>query len=372
MAKRDYYEVLGIAKGAGDEEIKKAYRKLAIMYHPDKNPGNKEAEEKFKEATEAYEVLQSPEKRKAYDAYGFAGINGQGAAGFDPNAFRGFEDIFGQGGFEDIFSSFFGGGRRDRRQSSRPRGADLRYDISLSLKEAVFGLKKEIVYEALASCDLCKGSGAKEGTSRRSCSTCNGTGRVNRSAGFFNMQSGCPACHGEGTVVESPCTKCRGRGVLSQKHTVAITIPAGIENGQRLRLEGRGDAAPQNGLQGDLYVYIHVLADKYFERDQNNLYVAVRVSYGQLVLGGEINVATLDDKQVKLKIAAGTNPDELLRIKGQGVPFMNGGDKRGDMYVKIKVVIPARLSSRAKTLLNDFDSEQGNEGVGEVVPLKHL
>jgi molecular chaperone DnaJ len=375
MAKRDYYEVLGVAKNATDEEIKKAYRKLAVQYHPDKNPDNKEAEEKFKEATEAYEVLSSPEKRRAYDQYGFAGVDSAGGPHFDPNAFKGFEDIFGHGfsGFEDIFGSFFGGGRRSGgRQAGPARGSDLRYDLSLTLKEASFGTKKEISYEALAACDVCHGSGAKEGTGRKTCPTCNGRGQVARSAGFFNIASTCPTCHGEGTVIESPCQKCHGRGVIGQKHTVSVNIPAGIDDGQRLRLEGRGDAAPNKGHSGDLYVYIRITADKYFERNHSDLYMAVPISYTKAVLGGDIIVTTLDDEKVRLKVPGGSVDGELLRVKGKGVPIMNTGGRRGNMYIKLKINVPKKVSVRGKELLTELAKELGDEENPEPIALKNL
>ncbi|MCL2519377.1 MAG: molecular chaperone DnaJ [Spirochaetaceae bacterium] len=373
MAKRDYYEVLGITKTATEDEIKKAYRKLAIQYHPDKNPGSKEAEDKFKEATEAYEILSTPEKRKAYDAYGFAGVENAGGAGFNPNAFRGFEDIFGQGfrGFEDIFGSFFGGGGRSRQQRGQPRGADLRYDLKITLKEASFGSHKEISYESLASCDLCHGSGAKEGTSRKTCTTCGGRGQVQQSAGFFSVSRPCPTCHGEGTIVESPCTKCRGRGVVSQKHTLSINIPAGIDDGQRLRLEGRGDAAPQGGRSGDLYVYIKILADKYFERSGYDLYLAMPINFNKAVLGGDLIVATLDDEKVKVKIPAASHDGELLRIKGKGATVMNN-NKRGDMYVKLKISIPKKISGKLKDLLVEYGKEVADSDTAEPIALKDL
>jgi molecular chaperone DnaJ len=266
VAKRDYYEVLGVDKSAQPDEVKKAYRKLAIKYHPDKNQGDAEAEKMFKEATEAYEVLSDEKKRQAYDQYGFAGVDGMGGPSFNSQAFSGFEDIFGD--FSSIFDSFFGGGsmggggsRGGRRAN---RGQDLRYDMRIDFSEAVYGVKKEIEYHRQAACKSCSGSGAEKGSGSKTCPSCGGTGQVRRSSGFFSIASPCSACNGEGTIIENPCSDCRGTGVLRKTQKVKVTIPAGIDGGKRIRLDGQGNSPQKGGVPGDLYVYIDVKPHEFF------------------------------------------------------------------------------------------------------------
>ncbi|MBN2834979.1 MAG: molecular chaperone DnaJ [Candidatus Delongbacteria bacterium] len=357
MSKRDYYEVLGVEKSAPNAEIKKAYRKLAIKYHPDKNAGDDSAEAKFKEATEAYEVLSDEQKRQAYDQYGFAGVDGMGGPGFNANAFHGFEDIFG-GGFETIFDSFFSGGQSRGRSRQQQRGSDLRYDIRISFFESVFGTKKEIKYRKDAVCDSCGGTGAKPGSNKKTCGTCGGQGQVRRNSGFFSVAQTCPTCGGKGTIIEDPCNSCHGKGIEEKSQTLNVTIPAGISHGKRIRLNNQGDSAPNGGSPGDLYVYINVESHKFFERDGNDLYCAIPISYTQAVLGSDVYVKTLDDKKIKLKISPGTQSGKLLRIKGEGVFYLNT-TRRGDMYVKLIVEIPEKISSKEKEILKNFAAVHG-------------
>lgn len=384
MAKRDYYEVLGLSKGASGDEIKKAYRKLAIKYHPDKNQGNKEAEEKFKEATEAYEVLADDKKRQAYDQFGFAGVEGMGGpggggfGGFSSGGFSGFEDIFG-GDFSNIFDTFFGGGgggggggRGRRRRESAQRGADLRYDVEIAFKDAVFGKKMEISYVNNDSCDVCNGSGARSGSGKKVCPTCSGSGQVRRSSGFFSIASTCPNCNGEGYVIEDPCRNCNGAGVVKKNKKLKVTIPAGIEAGKRIRIEGQGDAGPNGGPHGDLYVYIHVKEHEYFEREGNDIYCVIPVSITQAALGSDIIVATLDDKKVKVKVPPATQSGKIMRLRNEGVPFLHNSRKRGDMYIKIQVQVPDRLSGKAKSLLKEFADIVGEEKSPQPVPIRDL
>lgn len=373
MAKRDYYEVLGVQKGAAKDEIKKAYRKLAIQYHPDKNPGDKEAEEKFKEATEAYEVLSDDSKRANYDQFGFAGLDGMGGGqGFGGAAFRDFEDIFG--GFGDIFGSFFGGsaGGGGRRGAYSQRGSDLRYDLSISFKDAVFGTKTEITYNRQHTCGVCSGSGAESGSKSKVCPTCAGSGQVRRSSGFFSIAQTCPTCSGEGHIIEKPCKECRGSGTNKKQIKLKVTIPQGIEPGKRIRIEGQGDAGPSGGPAGDLYVYIHVEPHEYFERNGNDLYCLIPLSITQAVLGTEITVDTLDDKKIKLKIPAGTQNGKIFRIKDSGVPFIHAANKRGDLYIKIQVEIPTQLSAKARDLLNQLAKLEGENTAPQPVPLSKI
>lgn len=381
MAKRDYYEVLGISKGASADEIKKAYRKVAVKYHPDRNPDNKEAEEKFKEATEAYEVLADSQKRQAYDQFGFAGVDGMGGGpggggGFNSSAFNGFEDIFG-GDFSSIFESFFGGGGGSRggrrsRQSSRQRGNDLRYDMDVTFSEAVFGVEKNVSYEGRVRCDSCRGTGAKDGSGRKACPTCGGSGQVRRSSGFFSVASPCPSCQGEGSVVENPCPSCSGKGFNRQRKEVKVKVPPGMAPGKRIRISGQGDVGQNGGPNGDLYVVVHIQPHEYFERDGNDLYCVVPIALTQAALGTEITVKTLDDKKVRLKIPAGTQNGKILRLKGEGVPYLQNSDRRGDMYIKIRIDIPKRLSGKAKKMMEDLARELKEEAAPSPVRLKDL
>lgn len=376
MAKRDYYEVLGVAKTATKEEIKKGYRKLAIQYHPDKNPGDKEAENKFKEATEAYEVLSDEKKRQIYDQYGFAGLDGMGAGGQADysNVFRDFSDIFGDfGGFGDIFGNFFGGGSgsRGRSSSSSGQGASLRYDLEISFKDAVFGTKAEIAFQHNESCENCHGSGGENGASRKTCPTCQGQGQVRRSAGFFSVAQTCPSCQGSGTVIDNPCRKCGGTGVQSKRRKVIVTIPAGVDDGKRITIPKQGDAGRNGGPAGDLIVILHVAPHDYFERSGQDLYCAVPISITQAALGAEIQVTTLDDRKIKLKVPAGTPHGKMLRLRDEGVPYQ-GSTRKGDLYIKLLVQVPARLSSKAKSLLEEVARIEGENDSPKLMPLSEL
>jgi molecular chaperone DnaJ len=362
LAKRDYYEVLGVPRNASKEDIKKAYRKLAIQYHPDKNPGNKESEEKFKEATEAYEVLADDKKRQTYDQFGFAGIEGMGGGAHDfSSVFRDFEDIFGD--FSGIFDSFFGGSTRRRRQarSNSMRGADLRYDLEIDFQDAVFGTSREISYQRNDTCSSCDGSGAESGSGKTMCPTCGGSGQVRRSSGFFSIASTCPSCRGEGYIIKNPCKVCNGSGVVKRKRVIKVTIPAGIENGRRIHIPNQGDGGLNGGPPGDMYVYIHIRAHEYFKRDGNDIYCVIPVSITQASLGSEILVPTIDKKKVRVKIPPGTQTGKVLRLKNEGVPYINNSHRRGDMYIELLVEIPERLSARAKTLLKELSDIMGEE-----------
>ncbi len=376
MAKRDYYEVLSVQKGAVKDDIKKAYRKLAIKYHPDRNPDDKNAEEKFKEATEAYEVLGDEKKRQAYDQFGFAGVEGMNGAGNAhdfSSVFRDFEDIFGD--FGGIFDSFFGGGSRrssGSRSSRVQRGPDLRYNLEIPFTDAVFGTKVEISYTRNTSCTNCKGSGAESGSGKKTCSTCGGSGQVRRSSGFFSIASPCPTCSGEGYVIDNPCKICRGSGLVKKNQKIKVSIPKGIESGKRISIPNQGDGGPNGGPAGDLYVYIRVIPHEYFERDGNDIYCLIPISITQAALGADILVATLDSKKIKLKIPAGTQNGKTLRIRSEGIPFLHSPNKRGDMYIKIQVNIPAKLSSKAKDLLKEYSSLQGENESPKPVKLSEL
>jgi molecular chaperone DnaJ len=371
VAKRDYYEVLGLDKGASKDDIKKAYRKLAIQYHPDKNPGNKEAEEKFKEATEAYEILYDDQKRSSYDQFGFAGVEGMGGGGgFNSSAFHGFEDIFGD--FSGIFDTFFGGGARRSAGgggSNVRQGANLRYDIEIPFKEAVFGTKVEIKFSHEEACTACSGSGAASGGKRKVCGTCSGTGQIRRSQGFFSMTSPCPTCGGEGYVIENPCKECGGSGTKKKQQKLAVTIASGVENGKRVVIPKQGDAGPNGGPAGDLYVFIRVKPHDYFEREGLDLYCAVPVSVTQASLGTDLFITTLDDKKIKVKLPAGIQNGKMLRIKDEGVPS-NG--RRGNLYLKVMVQIPTKLSKRGKELMEELAKTEGEDASPKPIPLSEL
>jgi molecular chaperone DnaJ len=380
VAKRDYYEVLGVERGASKEDIKKAYRKIAVANHPDRNPGDTAAEERFKEATEAYEVLADEKKRQAYDQFGFAGVEGMaggaggGAQDFS-SVFRDFEDIFGDmgGGFGGIFDQFFGGGSRRRggRRESAQRGADLRYDLRVGFKDAVFGTKAEINYPKEIACDRCTGSGAEPGSGSKTCPTCGGAGQVRRNSGFFSIASACPTCQGEGTIVEKPCTKCGGSGQLKKNQKINVTIPAGVDDGRRIRIPGQGDAGPKGGPAGDLYVVVRVKPHEFFERDAYDVYCMIPITFVQAALGAEVHVPTLEDKKVKVKIPAGTQNNKILRLKNEGIP-QAGSSRRGDMYLRILVTVPERLSSKEKSLLKELGQLEPDNSSPKPVPLSEL
>jgi molecular chaperone DnaJ len=370
VAKRDYYEVLGVSKGASQDEIKKAYRKLAVANHPDKNPGDKKAEERFKEATEAYEILSDDKKRLAYDQFGFAGVDAGGPQDYT-NVYRDFSDLFG-GGLGDIFDSFFGGGggQRSHRASRGPAvGSSLRYDVEIDFKDAVFGTKVEISYMHQVHCSTCKGSGEKSGSGKKVCPTCNGMGQVARNSGFFSIASTCPTCHGEGYVVENPCTECHGSGLMRKQQKLKVTIPAGVDTGSRISLSGMGDAGANGGPSGDLFVYVNVKPHTYFERSGNDLYCQIPISMTQAALGTDVEVMTIDGTRVKIAIPAGTQNGKVLRLRNKGVPKLRSTlDQRGDMYVTVIVETPRKLSREAKKLMNELAGVLGENTKPEPIP----
>ncbi len=375
MAKRDYYEVLGVSREASIDEIKKAYRKLAIQFHPDKNPGNKEAEEKFKEGTEAYEVLSDESKRQAYNQFGFAGVEGMGAGAGGPRdystVYRDFEDIFGD--FSGIFEGFFGGGaRKSSGRSHVQRGSDLRYNLEIDFTDAFRGTKAEITYNRNAPCQVCSGTGAESGSGRKTCPTCGGAGQVRRNSGFFSIATSCPHCGGEGYIIENPCKACGGSGVVRKQQKIKVTIPAGIENGKRITISGQGDAGPNGGPAGDLYVVITIRPHNHFERSDDDVYCVIPISIAQAALGADLYVTNLEDRKIRLKIPPGTQEGKVFRLRGEGFPAVGNPGRRGDMYIKIMIRIPTRLSSRSKALLKELSEIEGEISDPQPVSLSEL
>ncbi|MBS1984434.1 MAG: molecular chaperone DnaJ [Bdellovibrionales bacterium] len=359
MAKRDYYEILGVSRDASAEEIKKAYRKLALQYHPDRNPGDKAAEEKFKELSGAYEALSDPQKRQAYDQFGHAGAQGGfGGGGFDFGGQQGFSninDLFG-----DIFSEVFGAGRGPGGGGGRSRaqrGSDLRYNLEVDFEEAAFGVEKTITLPRDATCKTCSGSGAKPGTSAETCSTCRGAGEIRFQQGFFTLSKTCPDCGGSGRTIKHKCHDCRGAGRISENVKLAVKIPAGIDNGQKLKLRGEGEAGANGGPAGDLYVVVEVKEHPFFTREGYDVLCDVPVSFVQATLGGDIDVPTLEGS-VKLKIPAGTQNAKRFRLKAKGISHLNGRE-RGDLYVTVNVEVPTKLSNEQKQLLEKFAALSG-------------
>ncbi len=359
MNKRDYYDVLGVARSASDQEIKSAYRKLALKFHPDRNPGDKSAEEKFKEAAEAYAVLADTEKRASYDRFGHAGVGaGVGAGGFDPTIFAGFEDIFGNLGDLFGFGDLFGGGRR---RGGPQRGSDLRYDLEITFEESARGTETTIQIPRQEKCATCHGSGAAPGTSAAMCPHCRGRGQVRYQQGFFTVAQTCPQCRGAGQVISTPCQTCHGSGVVAEQRRLTVKIPAGIASGQRLRLRGEGEAGHAGGPSGNLDVVVHVQEHAYFRRDGDDLLVQMPVSFPTLALGGEIRVPTLDGEQV-VRVPEGTESGTVLRLRGKGMPNITGRG-HGDLHVIVQVTTPRKLTKEQRKLL---------EQLGETLPAQAL
>ena len=355
--KRDYYEVLGVSKTATPEELKKAYRKLALQYHPDRNSGDPEAEDKFKEATEAYEVLSDPKKREAYDRFGHQGVQGGFGGGFNPDTFADFSDIFGD--FSDFFEGLFGGGRRARRPGGAARGEDLRYDLELTLEEVAHGIEKKIDVPRHESCEACNGSGCAPGTSPATCATCNGMGQVRFSQGFFSVSRPCPRCGGRGVIIESPCTTCNGAGRTLKRKKLSIKVPPGAETGLRLKVTSEGERGVRGGPPGDLYIFITVSPHELFERDGDDIVCEVPVSFVQAALGADIDVPTLFGK-ARMKIPAGTQTHKMFRLRGKGLPNLRQHGQ-GDQFVRVVVETPTKLTQRQKELLEEFAKISGEQ-----------
>src|SRR5437660_6521636 len=357
--KRDYYEVLGVARGAPEDEIKRAYRKLAVKFHPDKNPDDPHAEEKFKELGEAYDVLIDVDKRAAYDRFGHAAFSHGGPSfggGFhDP--FDIFREVFGGGG-GGIFESFFGGGGGGRAEE-RQRGSDLRYDMQITLEEAAFGTEKEIEIRKLDSCDQCNGSGAEPGSRSINCPTCGGRGQVISSRGFFQVSQTCPRCRGAGQIIERQCRQCQGEGRLEKMSRIMLKVPAGIADGSRLRSSRNGEAGTRGGPHGDLYVVIHIKEHKIFQREDDNLYCEVPIPFSSAALGGEVDVPTLEGK-AHLKVPTGTQSGQIFKLRGKGIVNVNGRE-RGDLLARLIVEVPTRLNAEQRQKLEQFAALCGEE-----------
>lgn len=351
--KRDYYEVLGVPRNASEQEVKSAYRKMALKHHPDRNPGDARAEELFKEAAEAYGALGDPEKRRRYDAYGHAGLGGAGAGGFDPTIFADFSDILGDFfGFGDLFG---------RRRGPR-RGADLRYNLEIAFEEAAFGAETQIRIPRAEACEDCEGSGAAPGTKPSPCPTCRGAGQVTFQQGFFSVARTCSHCRGSGRIVKEECKTCHGDGQVQNERTLQIKVPAGVDNGSQLRISGEGEAGPAGGPAGDLYVVLRVKDHSLFKRDGAHLFCEFPLSLPQAALGASVEIPTLEGEKTKLSIPEGTQSGSVLRLRGQGVPHL-GGRGRGDLHVLVRVVVPTRLTSEQRKLI---------EKLAEILPVPDI
>lgn len=358
MSKRDYYEVLSVSRTASDGEIKTSYRKLAMQWHPDRNPGDKDCEAKFKEINEAYDCLKDAQKRAAYDRYGHAAFeNGNGSAG----GFGGFGTEF-TSAFSDIFDDLFGGmgGRRGARSGGRERGADLRYNLEITLEEAFHGKTAKIELPTNVACETCSGTGAKAGTQPVTCTTCQGSGRIRHAQGFFTLERTCVACQGRGSVIKDPCKSCSGAGRVVKERTLEVNIPPGVEDGTRIRLGGEGEAGARGGATGDLYIFLSVAAHQIFQREGADLYCRVPVSMVTAALGGEFDVPTVDGGRANVKIPEGTQTGKRFRLNGKGMPVLRSR-AHGDMYVQVSVETPQKLTKRQKELLKEFDKESSKD-----------
>ncbi len=352
MEDRDYYKILGVSRDATEEEIKKNYRRIAMQFHPDRNPGDKEAEEKFKIASEAYEVLRDPQKREIYDHYGIEGLKGTGFTGF-----RGFDDIFSS--FGDIFEDFFGFGTSRRHRTAVRQGADLRYDLKISFYDAAFGKETEIEIPGKAFCDTCNGTGAKPGTNPTHCPSCKGTGQVIQSQGFFTIRTTCGRCRGEGTILLHPCKECNGSGRVRVNKKIKVKIPPGVDTGSKLRIRGEGEEGERGGPPGDLYVFLYVEPHDFFSRDGDDLICQIPISFPQAALGAEIEVPSLDGNK-KLSIPKGTESGDIFRIRGEGFPRLRGHGK-GDLVIQTVIKTPKNLTKRQEQLLREFEEAGGVE-----------
>jgi molecular chaperone DnaJ len=355
--KADFYETLSVSRNADEKELKSAFRKLAMRYHPDRNPGDSEAEQKFKEINEAYETLRDPQKRAAYDRFGHAAFENGGmgrgnGAGFGAG---GFADIF-----EDIFGDIMGGGGRQRRSGGRERGADLRYNMEITLEEAFAGKTAQIHVPTSIACDECSGSGARPGSSPVQCPMCHGAGRVRASQGFFSIERTCPQCQGRGQIIDDPCRKCSGQGRVTEERSLSVNIPAGIEDGTRIRLAGEGEAGLRGGPPGDLYIFLSVRPHEFFQRDGADLYCKVPISMTTAALGGSFEVATLDGTQTRVKIPEGTQNGRQFRLRGKGMPVLRQ-PQVGDLYIQVAVETPQNLTKKQRELLEEFERISSNE-----------
>jgi molecular chaperone DnaJ len=362
MTKPDYYQTLGVSKTASADEIKKAYRKLAMQYHPDRNPGNKEAEAKFKQATEAYEVLKDEQKRAAFDQYGHSafeqgggfggGFGGQGQGGFSD-----FSDIFSN--FSDIFGDLGGGGRKKR--SSASRGSDIRYNLEITLEEAFLGVTKKVNFNVASVCNACHGSGAEGSSKPEDCGTCHGSGKIRAQQGFFIVERTCTTCGGVGQTIKNKCKTCGGQGRVDREKNLSVKIPAGVEDGNRIRLSGEGEAGMRGGQAGDLYVFISIKNHKFFERKDNDIFCEIPIKMTTAALGGFVEIPTIDGTFAKLSIPEGTQTNDQFRLKSKGMTVINSGGRRGDMYVKIFVETPVKLSAEQKSLMQQLDKSIDNK-----------
>jgi len=360
MAKRDFYDVLGVSKNASPEELKSAYRKLAVKHHPDKNPGDKTSEDKFKEASEAYGILSDQEKKQNYDNFGHAAFEG-GGGGRQSGGFGGadFSDIF-----EDFFGDF-GGGGRSRSRSTNNRGSDLRYDLSITLEEAYEGKKQDIKFSTTEKCATCKGNGSKPGHSPDKCSVCGGNGKVRSNQGFFTVQQTCPQCAGSGEEITNPCTDCNGQGNKQASKKISVSIPKGVDDGTRIRLAGKGEAGTKGGVSGDLYLFVNVHSHDLFKRSDENLFFEFPISIADAALGTTIEIPTIDGGKAKIKIPGGTQNGKQFRLKGKGMPYMRGSGN-GDLYVQVNTEVPISLNKEQKELLEKFreiENEKSNPSI---------
>ncbi len=361
MSKRDYYEVLGVSKNASVDEIKKAYRKLAMHHHPDRNPGNKDAEIKFKEATEAYEVLKDEQKRAGYDRFGHQDPSqGFGGGSRGQSGFEGFDfnDIFSN--FGDIFGEGSGRGR-SQKKSSAQRGSDVRYNLEISLEEAFGGCTEEIKFTIPSKCDACNGSGSSDNSKSTTCSTCKGAGVIRAQQGFFIVEKTCHTCGGSGEMVKNPCKKCNGQGRVNKERKLSAKIPAGVEDGNRIRFSGEGEAGVRGGVAGDLYVYVSIRKHQFFTRKENDIYFEMPLRMTTASLGGAVEIPTIDGTKVNLQIPEGSQNGDTLRLKSKGMNVINSGGRRGDMYVKINIEVPVKLSAEEKDLLQKLDKIMHNK-----------